>query len=133
MVWPLSGRGRALGEFLERSRLAELTGNACDIGARQSLTDVLGESPSELLVAHGPSIPAVDIDTYRVRRDRWRAGQGPDLHGIEEFLAALEGQEEPGRVVNVSGRKSTYLIVLDEALAHVMAAMAIDRPASDRW
>lgn len=115
-------------DYISRERLAEIAGDSCELGARQSLREVLAESPDELVRVDGPARPPFDVRTYRVRRDRWLAGEGPRAHGIQDFVTFLGTCTQSGRGVSVSGDVTTYVIVLDETGDEALAATAVDRP-----
>lgn len=74
------------------------------------------------------SVPALDVPTYRARLRRWQEGQGPRLTGMPEFVRTLETRTTPTRAVVVSGERTTYTFLLDDAMSRVVAALAVDSP-----
>ena len=113
-------------DFIERERLADLAGEVCDFGARQSLREALEESRHELVPMGQPSRTPFDLHTYAVRRDRWRGNEGPAVYGIESFVSFLEQCDAPARGAAVTGSKTAYVLVLDERGERVLAATAVE-------
>jgi hypothetical protein len=100
------------------------------IAGVESPEAVLAREPDLLVPVSPPSTPALDISTYRVRLDRWESGDGPRLTGMREFLRALETLTVPTRAAVVSGRTTTYTLLLDESMSEVLACVAIDEPTT---
>lgn len=90
--------------------------------------DVIMREPSLLIPVGHAANPPLDLHTYRVRRDRWEAGEGPRLTGMSDFMQTLEGLEEPACATTVTGVSTSYTFLLDSAWSRVLTAVAIDPP-----
>ena len=111
---------------MDRSVLERLAPET-DVRGEQTLSDALADDPDPWVRVTEPHAPAVDIPTYELRRQRWLRRDGPRLTGIDEFLDELrKTQDEPARVAAVKGRKTTYVLLMNESLTLILAAIAID-------
>lgn len=90
------------------------------------LVDVLAHEPDLLVPVPEPTDVPVDLATYRVRLARWETGAGPNLHGIREFVAVLEGLDEPASPVVLPGETTSYIVLLSADRTRLLASTAID-------
>jgi len=116
--------------WIEPSDLLVLVGSIPVLG-EESAKDVIMRNPSELIPITAATLPPLDVDTYEVRLERWRQGEGPRLAGIEDFVYALRTLDEPARAVTVSGEVTTYVYLLNSEMTRAIAAVAIDPPLKD--
>lgn len=86
--------------------------------------------PTVLIPVSDPGMPPLDLTTFEIRLQRWRDGDGPVLHGMEQFVAALRDCTAPTRAITVYGARTNYTFLLDEGLSRVVAGIAVDVPAS---
>lgn len=61
----------------------------------ESPDEVMLREPNLLIPVSPAENPPLDLHTYRVRSDRWEAGQRPRLLGISAFVRTLEELAEP--------------------------------------
>ncbi len=99
------------------------------IHGEESAAEILGREPCLLVPVSEPAVLPLDLDTYRVRRDRWESGDGRDLVGIREFVGELESLDEPACVASFSGERTTYTLLLSQDWTRVLACVAVNRPA----
>lgn len=114
--------------WIERSYLLELVCRDVEVPGDESPASALMREPSLLIRVGAPSIPALDLPTYRARLARWENGEGPRLTGMRQFVRMLEALDIPARTATVEGATTTYVFVLDAAIARVLACVAVDAP-----
>ena len=115
-------------DFIEPAKLLELVCGSLVRGAEHP-AQVIEGSLSALIPLSEPGTPPLDIETYEVRRRRWKDGFGPTLIGIDSFVEALRCIVEPTRAVTISGSRTSYVFLLAQDLTRLVAALAIDLPA----
>lgn len=116
--------------WIEPPDLLAVVGSVSVVGVEPA-NDVILRNPSELIPVTDATLPPLDIDTYEVRLERWRHGEGPCLTGIEDFVSALRSLDEPARAVTVTGKVTTYVYLLDSAMMRAIAVVAIDPPPTE--
>lgn len=116
--------------WMDPRDLLRLVRRDVEVTGDESPEAVLLREPTMLVSVSAAQTPALDLTTYRVRMERWEDGQGPRLAGMREFVNALETLTEPTRAATVSGARTTYTFLLDEAMTRVLAAVAVDEPAA---
>jgi hypothetical protein len=114
--------------WIERRDLLDLVRRDVNIAGEESPEIVLTQEPHLLVEVTDAAVPALDVQTYRVRLKRWEEGRGPRLTGIREFVHALETLTAPTRAATVSGKTTAYTFLLDAALSRVLACVAVDAP-----
>lgn len=82
-----------------------------------------------LIPVSDPANPPLDVQTYEVRRARWKEGEGPQLTGMDDFMHVLTSLSTDARAVTVQGKVTSYVFLLDAGLSRVLAGVAIDPPA----
>lgn len=115
---------------MERRDLLALVLRDVHIAGDESPASALMREPDLLINVGAASVPALDLQTYRVRLERWEAGEGPRLTGMRQFVSTLEGLDAPARAAMVEGATTRYAFVLDSAMSRVLACVAIDAPTS---
>ena len=121
-----------MNRWIEARELAELARGLDLPSGQQSLVEALEEHPDQLLVIGPAECPPVDRATYRVRAERARSGSGPAVRGMDAFMAQVESDDVPSRLVTVEGSSTRYSVLLDEDVSTILAAVAIDPPAATR-
>lgn len=116
--------------FIERTNLLDLILSS-GVRGIESPTEALMREPAELLPVSAPALSPLDLDAYRVRRDRWQSGVGPSLTNVEAFMEVLESPSEPVCVVTARGQTTTYVCLLNETRTRAVAVLAIDGPRTD--
>lgn len=120
-----AGRG-----WIEPQSLLGLVQRDVTIAGDEPPEQVILREPHSLIPVTRAANPPLDLDTYRVRRDRWKAGDGPPLTGMTEFMRTLEVLNEPACATTVTGASTSYTFLLDPTWSHVLASVAIDSPRS---
>lgn len=69
------------------------------------------------------------MSTYRIRGNRWEAGEGPRLTGMPQFMDDLEYLAGLARVATVLGKRTTYMFLIDADVTRVLAIVANDAPS----
>ena len=116
--------------WIERRVLLRLVRRDVRVSGDEPVEVVLTQEPDLLVAVSNAALPALDLQTYQVRLQRWEDGRGPRLTGIREFVYALETLTEPTRAATVSGAVTTYTFLLDAELSRVLAAVAVDSPSA---
>jgi hypothetical protein len=114
--------------WVEPLALLRIVQRDVSIRGDEAPTDAILREPALLIPLSAPGTPPLDVHTYRARRDRWEAGDGPHLTGMRQFMEVLESLETPARAVVVEGHRTTYVFLLDPAVSRVLASVAIDPP-----
>jgi len=82
---------------IEPAALLRLVERDVSVRGDEPPRDVIMREPSMLVQVSPPGTPPLDLDTYRVRRNRWAAGEGPNVTGMREFVEMLETITTPSR------------------------------------
>jgi hypothetical protein len=120
--------GAAEPAWLEPVALRRLVERAASVRGDEPPEDAIMREPNLLIPVSAPGTSPLDVHTYRVRRDRWEAGDGPRITGMREFVETLETLSTPSRAAIVKGRRTTYTFLLDAALERVIGSVAADVP-----
>jgi hypothetical protein len=109
------------GSWIEPTELLRLVERDVRISGDESPAEAIMREPHVLIALSSPSVRPLDLPTYRIRRDRWQAGEGPRLNLIQRSIdnaepysvsVQLRSQCQPGRSrshdqdVKVHGRSS---------------------------
>jgi hypothetical protein len=116
------------GSWIEPTELLRLVDRDVRISGDESPAEAIMREPNVLISLSSPSFRPLDLSTYRIRRDRWEAGEGPRLTGMRHFMDALEFLAAPACVTTVRGRRTNYMFLIDAEMTRVLASVAIDAP-----
>jgi hypothetical protein len=116
------------GSWIEPAELARLVERDVRISGDEAPAEAIMQEQNVPISLSGPSVRPLDLPTYRIRRDRWEAGEGPRLTGMRQFMDALESLAEPARVATVRGRRTNYVFLIDADVTRVLASVAVDAP-----
>jgi len=116
------------GSWIEPAELLRLVERDVRTSGNESPAEAIMRDPNVHISLSSPSVRPLDLSTYRIRRDRWEAGEGPRLTGMRQFMDALESLAEPARVGTVRGRRSNCMLLIDADVTRVLASVAVDAP-----
>jgi len=94
------------GSWIEPTELLRLVERDVRISGDESPAEAIMREPHVLIALSSPSVRPLDLPTYRIRRDRWQAGEGPRLNSIQRSIdnaepysvsVQLRSQCQPGR------------------------------------
>jgi hypothetical protein len=115
--------------WIEPAALLRLVERDASVRGDEPPRDVIMREPSMLIPVSPPGTPPLDLDTYRVRRNRWAADKGPNVTGMQEFVEMLETLTTPSRAAVVRGKRATYTFLLNASMTRVLGAAAVDPPS----